>query len=65
MSPVRFFLKEFLKNLIGEVMAERAVFVVVSAMGFPSLSFEFTKNSSSNENDNVLIFRVIYGYRQL
>ena len=38
--------------------------VVVSTMGFPSLSFAFTK-SSSNESDNFLIFRVIYEYRQL
>ena len=39
--------------------------MVVSTKGFPSLSFECTKNSSSNENDNVLIFRVISEYRQL
>ena len=67
MSSLSFFLKDFLRNLVWEVMAERTVLWWYqprdSHLFF--FSFECTKNSSSNENDNVLIFRVISEYRQL
>ena len=55
----------FLGTLLRKSWPREQFCLVVSTMGFQSLSFEFTKNSSSNENDIVLNFRVIYGYRQL
>ena len=65
MSSLSFFLQEFLRNLGGEVMAERTVLWYYQPWNSHLYLLNLTKNISSNENDKVLIFRVIYGYRQL